>query len=499
MLIRLHKVSKQGSAWALASVLFCVSLSAAEAPAAEPELVRLHPCKVDGIESQVFCATYVVWENRAAKAGRKIPIHVVVLPALEDARKVAPDPIFYLAGGPGQAATSIAAGFAQAKDLRTKRDLVFVDQRGTGGSNGLDCDWLGKPANLAKAASQFAAPEDVAACRKELEKRADLSLYTTELAIDDIEDVRAWLGYGPINVMGGSYGTTAAQVYLKRHPESIRTLVLDGVAPIDEPYPLHHASAGQAAAERLFSECAADAACKAAFPNVAQELNEVMARVERGVEVEIQDPATKKLVKVRPNRGVVADGLRLFLYGTEEDGKNTFPLRIHQAFGGDLRPLVEAAVGRSIGLQEILYEGLWLSVTCAEDIPRIDPSLIEKETKGTFLGDFRVRVQQKACELWPRGQVSPTFWDLPKSKVPTLLISGERDPVTPPSFGERVAQGLENGLHLVVPHGGHGADSECVNGITVSFLDKGSAQGLDTSCLAKSPVARFATEVPSKK
>ncbi len=487
--------------WRRPSMKAALTLGLMVAPlgAAEPEQRRLAPCKVEGIEEEVRCATHVVWENREAKKGRKIPIRIIVLPALGDAKKIAPDPIFYLAGGPGQAATSIAAGFVEAKDLRERRDLVFIDQRGTGGSNGLDCPWLGNPPDLVRAATRFAEPEDVTACRKELEKHADLALYTTELAVDDFEDVRVWLGYGAINVMGGSYGTTAAQVFLKRHPKSVRTLVLDGVAPVDEPYPLHHASAGQAAVDRLFAECAADSACKAAFPNLPQELAEVMARFDRGVDVEIQHPKTKEMVKVRPHRGIVADGLRLFLYGTEDDGKNTFPLRIHQAYGGDLRPLVEAAVGRSIGLQGILYEGLWLSVTCAEDIPRIDPALIEPETKGTFLGDYRIRVQTRACELWPRGRVSSTFWDLPKSKVPALLISGERDPVTPPSFGDRVARGLENGLHLVVPHGGHGADGECAQGIIVRFIEQGSTQGLETACLAKSPAAKFATEASTPK
>src|SRR6185295_1856565 len=179
---------------------------------------------------------------------------------------------------------------------------------------------------------------------------------------------------------------------------------LDGVAPVDEPIPLHHAAAGQRAADLLFAECAADAACHAAFPNPGAELKEMMARVDQGVEVEVVDPRTKQKVKVRPNRGVVADGIRLFLYGAEEDGKNSLPLRVHQAFLGDYRPLVESALESRRGIEQALEFGMWLSLTCAEDIPRIDPGIVAKETADTYLGDYRIRTQTEACTGWPRGK-----------------------------------------------------------------------------------------------
>jgi pimeloyl-ACP methyl ester carboxylesterase len=465
--------------------------------AADPSPVAPHPCKIEGIEGEVRCATLPVWENRETKTGRKIPMNVVILPAL-GAEKL-PDPIFYLAGGPGQGAATTAAGWAKAKDLRARRDIVLIDQRGTGGSNPLDCQMFGKPSDIKLLASQFLEKEAVERCKLELGKHADLAQYNTEYSVDDFDEVRAWLGYGKINLFGGSYGTLSSQVYVRRHPESVRTVVLDGVAPVDEPVPLHHAAAGQRAADLLFAECAADTACHAAFPDPGAELKEVMARIDKGVEVEVLDPRTKQKVKVRPNRGVVADGIRLFLYGAEEDGKNSLPLRIHRAYLGDYRPLVESALASRLGLEKALEDGMWLSLTCTEEIPRIDQKIVARETANTYLGDYRVRTQTEACKIWPRGKVSAHFWDLVRSDLPVLMISGERDPVTPPAFGDRVAKGFPNGLHLIQPHGGHGADNDCINGITMEFLNRASAKGLDTSCLAKSEPAKFSLELPAEK
>ncbi len=472
-------------------------LLAGPACATEPKPVAPHSCKVEGVKGKVLCATLPVWENRETKTGRKIPMNVVILPALGG--KKLPDPIFFFAGGPGQGAATTAEGWAEVREFRERRDIVLIDQRGTGKSNGLDCNMSGDPSDVARLASEFLAKAEVEKCRARLEKHADLTQYNTEYSADDVEEVRAWLGYGKINLFGGSYGTTSAQVYLRRHPGSVRAVILDGLAPVDEPIPLHHAAAGQRAADLLFAECAADPACHAAFPNPGAELRAVMERVEKGIEVEVRDPRTKKLVKVLPNRGVVADGIRLFLYGGEVDGKNSLPLRLHQAFGGDYRPLVEAALGSRRGLEQALEEGMWLTLTCTEDIPRIDPAIVPRETANTYLGDYRVRTQTEACKIWPRGKVSESYWDLVRSDLPVLMISGERDPVTPPSFGERVARGFPNGLHLVVPHGGHGSDGDCMNGIIVEFLKRASTKGLDTSCVAQSKPAKFALEAPAKK
>jgi pimeloyl-ACP methyl ester carboxylesterase len=467
---------------------------AAAAPAPLPAAAKLElkPCHVPGTEEEVRCGTYPVWEDREAKKGRRIDLYVVVLPALGPGR--APDPIFYFAGGPGEGASTTIDWVKGLKELRQKRDVVLVDQRGTGKSNPLRCDFYGDPVDLKRAAGDLYPPEGVERCRAELEKVANLTLYTTAIGMDDVDEVRAALGYDRINLLGGSYGTRAAQVYLRRHPASVRSVILDGVAPIDEPVPLHHAYAGKRAVDLLFAECAADAACHTAFPHLADELRTVFERIDRGVTVALKDGETGKTVEVRPSRGLVAEGIRFFLYNGG-DNENTLPLQIHRAFKGDLGPLVGTSIQRRLGIDQALSMGMLFSVTCAEDLPWIDAAAAARETQGTYLGDYRIAQQKRACAHWPRAAAPADAHTPVRSSVPVLLISGERDPVTPPEFGARVARSLPNSLHLVLPHGSHGGvgASPCVNGIAREFLDRAAVQGLDTACVAKLPAARFAT------
>jgi pimeloyl-ACP methyl ester carboxylesterase len=486
---------------ARAAFVFALTLSlplpllAAGSPASAPTPVaklQLQPCHVPGTEEEVRCGTYPVWEDREAQKGRRIDLNVIVLPALGPDR--APDPIFYFAGGPGEGASTTIDWVKDLKELRRRREIVLVDQRGTGKSNPLRCDFYGNPVDLQRAAGDLYPPEAVERCRAELEKVANLRLYTTAIGMDDVDQVRSALGYDRINLLGGSYGTRAAQVYLRRHPGSVRSVILDGVAPVDETIPLHHAYAGKRAVDLLFAECAADAACHAAFPRLADELRAVFERIDRGVTVPLKDEKTGKTVQVRPSHGLVAEGIRFFLYNGG-DGENTLPLQIHRAFQGDLAPLVETSIRRRIGIDQALSMGMLFSVTCAEDLPWIDAAAAARETKGTYLGDYRIAQQKRACARWPRAAAPADVHTPVRSTVPVLLISGERDPVTPPEFGARVARSLPNSLHLILPHGSHGGigASPCADGIARDFLDRAAVQGLDTACVAKLPAARFAT------
>jgi pimeloyl-ACP methyl ester carboxylesterase len=461
-------------------------------PALAAPTLELKPCHVQGTAEEARCGTYPVWENRDAKQGRKIALNLVVLPALEPDH--APDPIFYFAGGPGEGATTAADWVGGLKELRRRRDLVFVDQRGTGRSNPLRCDFYGQPVDLQKAAGDLYSPEAVRRCRAELAKVADLTLYTTAIGMDDIDEVRAALGVDKINLFGGSYGTRAAQVYLHRHGEHVRSVLLDGVAPLDETLPLHHAYAGQRAVDLVFAECAADAACHAAFPHPAEELRGVFERLDHGVTVAVHDRRAGKTVEVHPSRGLVAEGIRFFLYG-QQGAANTLPLQVHRAYQGDLAPLVETAIDQRLALDRVLSIGMLFSVTCAEDLPFIDAATAASATRGTLLGDYRIAQQKRACADWPRAAVPPDVHAPVRSTVPVLLVSGERDPVTPPEFGARVARSLPNSLHLVLPHGGHGGvgASSCVSGLARDFLDRAAVQGLDTACVGKLPAPRFAT------
>ncbi|HEV8579259.1 MAG TPA: alpha/beta hydrolase [Thermoanaerobaculia bacterium] len=472
------------------------SIAAAQAPLAgtgpvPAETVRPHPCRVPGLDEEVKCASYAAWEDREARRGRKIGLNVVILPALGSHPE--PDPIFFFGGGPGEGIAGAAPGLAEARDVRQKREIVLVDQRGTGRSNPLDCVFYGDPVDLRRVAGDLYPLDQVRACRDKLERIADLRLYTTALGMDDVDEVRQWLGYGKINLAGGSYGTRAAQAYLHRHPGAVRSVVLIAIAPLDEFLPLHHAYAGQRALDLLAAECAADAACHAAFPSTQEELRAVMERIAKGVKVTVTDPRTKAKVEVEPSLGLVAEGMRFLMYG--EGGRN-LPLQIHLAAQGDLAPLVQNAIERRLQIDEVLAMGLLFSVTCAEDLPFIDDVTAARETRDTFLGDYRIRQQKAVCEIWPHGKPPADVHELVRSDVPVLLISGERDPVTPPEFAERVAKNLPNSLHVVVPHGTHGGAGDCTDHLTRDFIDRGSVQGLDAACVKQAPPAAFVTSLP---
>jgi pimeloyl-ACP methyl ester carboxylesterase len=452
---------------------------------------KLHSCHVDGLVQEARCGTLPVWEDRTAKTGRKIDINIVVVPATDP--HPAADPIFNLAGGPGEGATDTVIGASTIPGLNRLHDLVFIDQRGTGKSNPLRCPFYGrteagKDADMKLAAGEVWPLETVRLCKEQLEKVANLKLYTSALGIDDFNEVRTWLGYGKVDLFGGSYGTRAAQVYMHRHPDSVRAVILDGVAPLDEVLPLHHAYAGKRAMDILLKECESDASCHAAFPKVREELNAVLERVDKHPTVKIKDPKNGELVDVVASRGLVAEGFRFQSYGS---GARQVPLAIHHAYSGDLAPLISLAVQRRLDLDDLLAMGMLFSVTCAEDLPYITDSAAREAVKGTLLGDYRIAQQKAVCTVWPRGEVPADVHEPVHSTVPVLLFSGERDPVTPPEFGDRVAKNLPNSLHIVVPRGSHGVSGPCASNIMVKFMDSGSVKNLPTACIAEAEPTPF--------
>ncbi len=442
--------------------------------------VKPHPCRVPGYDQEVLCATYPVWENRETKQGRKIGLKIVILPALgPDKQK---DPVFELAGGPGQAITPGAGWLAQSSKLRQKRDIVLIDQRGTGRSNPLHCSVYGEPVDYRLAAGELFTVEAVRKCRAELEKVADLSQYTTAAFADDLDEVRRWLGYERINLKGGSYGTDLAQVYWRRHEKTVRSVVLSGVANPKSFNPLGHAAAGQRALDLLVAECAAQPECRAAFPDTKAELQTVKERIEKGVTVTVINTRTGERQEVRPSWGLVAEGIRFLLYGPVAGG---LPLQIRKAAQGDLAPLVQMAIERRLGIMEGLDWGLTFSVTCAEDLPFITEEMVREKTAGTYLGDYRVRQQKAACAVWPRGKATEDDHELVRSDLPALLVSGERDPVTPPESAEEASRYMANRLHVVVKRGSHSGAGDCVETLIREFVDGPLGQKLDVSCAEK--------------
>lgn len=468
-----------------AILVLALSLQSASAVKQTPsKTITLTDCEVQGIPGKQKCGTLEVYENRATKTGRKISLNIVVYPATGEQRQ--PEPVFYFAGGPGSAATEDARGFVpELAKIREHRDLVFVDQRGTGRSHPLDCNFY-NPADAQSYLGYFFPLEEVRKCRAELEPKADLKLYTTTIAMDDIDEVRAALGYERINLLGGSYGTRAALTYLKRYPQRVRAATLQGISPTDQFLPADFPVANERALEGILAECAADEACNKAFPNLKSETKAVLAQLIKGpVEVEVEKPNSKERIKVKLSRDLAAEAIRYMLYNPVPASR--VPVTLHLAAEGNFEPLAKTALFYRGALVGSGSNGMYLSITCAEDLPWIKPGEGERLAANTFLGDYRLRQQREACALWPRAEVERSYTQPVKADVPVLILTGEWDPVTPPSNGDRVAKHLPNSLHIVVPHGAHGVGgldgSDCIVRLMTEFVDRGTTKGMDTSCV----------------
>lgn len=462
-----------------------ISFIASGAEAARLELTSCAKEKQEGFPADARCGIYEVWENRDAKTGRKIPLQVVVLPARGAGRL--PDPVIYFAGGPGDSSVQEGVYVAQDLDkLRDRRDILLVDLRGTGKSGGLFCTELKGAVGVQGFLDDFLPTERIHACRDRLKKEVDLSWYTSDAAIDDVEEVRVALGYGPANIMGGSYGTRAVLVYLRRHPKSVRTATLQGVVSPDEHYPLGLARATQTVLDGLITECEGDPACRKAFPKLREETAAVLRQVTaEPVRAQLTDAKTGEPFELRLGRSGVAQTVRYMLYSPA--GAALVPLQIHLAAQGDWKPLAQSAALYG-SIMTSTSDGFYQSVTCAEDVAFIREEQIAPAVAGTFLGDFRVRKQQAACDGWPTRDLGPEIQRPVVSDVPALAISGERDPATPASAGEKVVRTLKRGRHLVVTDGAHGMrgmkGTDCLSGLMVAFIEAGAAEKLDTSCVA---------------
>jgi len=453
----------------------CATSSAAVPPS--PRKLELEPCRVPGLEEDLRCGTFHVPENRRTGQGRTLPLKVIVIPA----RSQQPgEPIFYLSGGPGQAATE-SAQYAATSWQRQNHDVVLVDMRGTGEGHKLDCQ-LGSDDELqAYLVPIFFEGSRFSACRDELSKKADLTQYTTPNSMQDLDEVRQALGYGKIHLEGGSYGTRAGLTYLRMYGQNVRSAYLSGLVPLSNRSPLFHAAAAQRAFELTVAECEAEASCRTAYPSPREDLAAILQSLrEKPARVRVKHPVTGAPAELSLSEPAFTDGLRVMLYSAERG--RTVPLLLQRARAGDYTPFAEAALMSSRGLREALRFGLLLSITCSEDVARIRPEEVEKETAGSFIGAYRVRGQMAACAEWPEAQVPEDYFRPFTSQVPVLLVSGNLDPVTPPQWAEEAKKSLPNSLHVVTP-GGHTAGNECVDSLAREMFRTGSVQGLDTSCV----------------
>jgi pimeloyl-ACP methyl ester carboxylesterase len=457
-----------------------------------PPKIQLETCRLNGWAEDVRCGRYEVYENRRTRSGRKIALKIVVVPALS--QKPAADPIFYFAGGPGSSSTETIAraGKTYLAGLRADRDLVFVDQRGTGGSNQLACTLYPDKNDMSAYFSEVISLERVRACKAELETKADLRLYSTPIAMDDLDEVRGALGYDQINLYGGSYGSTAALAYLRQYPQHVRTVTILGVAPPDARLPLPVIKGVQTALERTFSDCAADQRCHAAFPDPKGDLEAAIKLLEKGpATFQTVNPFTRQQQTVTLTRPVFGELVRTILY--QPESARWLPLLLHQAAEGEFGLFASVSFQTFRAIEDLIARGMHFSVVCGEDVPFITDAALAREKAGSFYGDGRVQVYRKVCEFWPRADVPAAAVTAVRSDKPVLLISGEADPVAPSWLASEAARHLPNGRHVMIPHTGHYFQFPCVDKLVTEFVSKGSAKELDTACATEIHPPPFVT------
>ncbi|HEY8090922.1 MAG TPA: alpha/beta hydrolase [Polyangiaceae bacterium] len=483
-----HPIGRVAFALALLSCASCASTPPARAPAPQDstaarsggQRIALSPCTVPDLPRPAKCGVARVFEDRALGRGRVIPLRVVVVPAAEP--PALPDPVVYIMGGPGGAATTVVPSTMEAfSKSAAKRDFVFVDQRGMATDSPLRCK-LADGDDLGTLPGGALPEARLRACLASMD--ADPSLYTTAVAVDDLDEVLTALGYGAVDVLGESYGSFAAQAFAKAHLGRVRSLVLSGVSsPIGVSPQIRFAASAQAVLDQTFAACAAVAACHAAHPDPASELARAMARLRDRPERIAVDADGKRYQAIVDANGL-AMGIRLMLYSAEERAHVIDA--IHAAAQGDLEPIELAVVYAGITLTQDLSVGAYLSITCAESLAGVTDEEVRRATASTFLGMSRIGPIRDACKYWPKRPAPPWLHELLRADVPALLVDGTMDAATPVGDLGPIAAALPHSQQVIFPGGGHSLENPCVDAIVASFLDAPLAK-VDASCVE--PVA----------
>ena len=465
------------------SILFAVlaSLAWGGAPAAPAEAgtrAEARTCHLPGAEGALRCLAVPVPLDYAQPANKDLKIHVTVAPAFREGARA--DPLFVLAGGPGQAGSEVLMLLSTAfKRVRATRDIVFIDQRGTGLSGKLDCKEAPNQETMSDAELEAEARRCVST------SKTPFAFYNTANAARDLEEVRRALGYGKVNLFGGSYGTRLGQAYARAFPASVRSLVLDGVAAPDQVIPAGGRDA-QAALDKLFDSCRKDALCNKAYPNLRVEFDSLATRTEAGIKLPVADPRTAQPVTFTMTAQRFNGTIHNILYSPADARR--LPFLIHSAYQGRWEPFI----ARHNISGDFAGEGgtatlLYLAVVCAEDVPRMTPELVKEDAAAiTRPLTSRIPAMCKDMKVPAVPYAAPTTIE-----APALLLSGALDPVTAPRRAEAAARYMKHAQHLVVANAGHGVSQlGCAPRLLRAFLDQPGA-ALDAACLAEIPPPTF--------
>jgi len=426
------------------------------------------------------CGMLSVPEDPSAADGPRISLWIAVIPALDGSGTG--EAFTALAGGPGAAATEFYAAYAQAfAYIRRDMDIMLVDQRGTGGSAPLDCPL---PQTLDLDADPATVRTLSQSCLESL--RRDPAPFTTSLAVQDLDAVRATLGYSGLHLYGGSYGSRVALHYLRRFPDRARSLILDGVVPPGLALGPDIAVNAQQALDRIFARCAADAECDRRFPRLAARFNALRARITDHAEmVALPHPDSGAITEFEFGGPALATAVRLLSYN--DHGVSLLPLLIDSAADGRFDPLAAQTLMAIENLGEAMSAGMHNSVVCSEDLPFVKMTPARWQAlDDTYLGRAPMEGLQAVCSVWPSGPVDPDFHEPVVSDQPVLLLSGSEDPATPPRYAEQAGEGLGLSRHLVVEGQGHGvAALGCMPRLLAEFVRSGDPAAIDVSCVTR--------------
>lgn len=426
------------------------------------------------------CTTFAVPEDRSKPGGRSIALNIAWIPP-RNTGDPATDPVFFLAGGPGQAAVATFPALAPVfSDVMKDRGIVLVDQRGTGKSNPLNCKSAG---NEQVDSDPAAARTWIEGCIAELSAKADLRRYTTTDAVADLDAVRKAIGADRINLIGVSYGTRMAQQYALRHPQHVRTVTLD--SPVPNTLGLGNIFAGNLdrALQAQFALCKESPACKGRMGDPRAELQAVLTRLRANpVQVTYRDGSTGEEVTETMTADHVAGLVRMYSYMPAAGA--LLPQLIHEASQGRYANLMALAKMMQGDMQDAMAMGMQMSVICTEDAASM---VTRAEDADTVLGNRMVEAMAAMCQAWPKGDKPADFNTPLKGDLPVLVLTGEFDPVTPPRYGEQIAnKGLPNARWLNLKGQGHNViGAGCMPKLFAQFIEKADAKALDAKCLDK--------------
>lgn len=440
------------------------------------------PHALSGATTAAWCTDFDVAENPAQPGGRHIGLRLAVIRS--DAVRPDPDIVAMLAGGPGEAATTDFADTAFYAGVLKHHDVLLLDQRGTGGSNALSCKKTAKAVRAQEAESNALGPEEirqrVAACLTEVQRTADPRYYTTTIAVDDLEKVRLALGAPRFDLVGASYGTRVAQQYLMRHPDGVRSVVLDSPVPNSLILPEGLAANLESALRRDFADCVEVPACKQAYGDPMRTLYQLRDTLRAHPhEVTFRDPRTFQSVSRMLTAASLVSVVRIFAY--EPETAALLPLSIDAAAHGDVAPLLGQERLLDADLAADINGGMGMSVICSEDAGELRD---EPADTDTILGNILVEQIKAQCDIWPHGAMPADFHAPLRSDKPVLILSGARDPVTPPKYGEEIMRGLTHARQLVLKGQGHAVFIRgCTPKLIEEFIDDPEPKRLDASCL----------------